>query len=296
MNIKSYYSPYSFLRTVSEESNSKIFSQSLEGCSQLMDEANGTVLFYKFLDWDTNYFGIKTGKILFIAGVHEKKWKATDDLLAQHLDALRKDGFNYLFMEVPSEDIQTLQLLGSAGFSLIETRLHYYNDHVQDYSFPKRYDTRFATTDDIINLRRVASFMRNRYDRFHADAIFATQKADEFLSTYIENAIKGYSDIVMVPDEAGVAPDSFLTGDYYEKDWNHLGQKVSKMVLSAVSAETNKGWYLKLISEMTYHFKHKGIDVAHMNTQSTNRAVFRVWSKLGYQLGRTTHVFSKHLK
>ncbi|MFT4733094.1 MAG: dTDP-4-amino-4,6-dideoxy-D-galactose acyltransferase [Sediminicola sp.] len=77
--------------------------------------------------------------------------------------------------------------------------------------------------------------------------------------------------------------------------WKFLNYKVSKMVLSAVSAETNKGWYVKLISEMTYLLKDLGVQAVHMNTQSTNRAVLNVWNKLGYRIGRTTHVLAKRL-
>jgi dTDP-4-amino-4,6-dideoxy-D-galactose acyltransferase len=78
-------------------------------------------------------------------------------------------------------------------------------------------------------------------------------------------------------------------------DWDKLDYKISKMVLSAVSSDTNKGWYIKLISEMTFILKEIGAKSVFMNTQATNIAVLVTWEKLGYRLGRTTHILTLNL-
>lgn len=134
--------------------------------------------------------------------------------------------------------------------------------------------------------------MRNPFDRFHSDWTYSTSIADKYLETYIENAINGFSDIILVPDGEKTEPDSFLTADLYQNDWDKLNYKISKMVLSAVSSETNKGWYVKLISEMTYKLMEYGVESIFMNTQSTNFAVLSTWEKLGYKIGRATHLLS----
>jgi dTDP-4-amino-4,6-dideoxy-D-galactose acyltransferase len=64
------------------------------------------------------------------------------------------------------------------------------------------------------------------------------------------------------------------------------------MVLSAVSSTTNKGWYIKLISEMAYHLKSIGADYAVMHPASTNKAVIHTYEKLGCKLGKTSHILS----
>lgn len=61
------------------------------------------------------------------------------------------------------------------------------------------------------------------------------------------------------------------------------------MILSAVG-EQRRGWYVKLISELSHYFKERGVDTCFMTTQSTNRAVIRTWEKLGYSFGRCAHV------
>jgi dTDP-4-amino-4,6-dideoxy-D-galactose acyltransferase len=139
---------------------------------------------------------------------------------------------------------------------------------------------------------RVAREMRNSFDRFHADPVFGQSKADEFLATYIEQSVKGFADIVLVPDEPGVPPDSFLTARYLKDEWEETGYRISKMVLSAVSSATNKGWYSKLIGAMTRHLQEEGAQYIHMNTQATNGAVIHTWESLGYRFGYATHVLS----
>jgi dTDP-4-amino-4,6-dideoxy-D-galactose acyltransferase len=137
--------------------------------------------------------------------------------------------------------------------------------------------------------------MRNDFDRFHSDIMFSTEVADNYLSTYVENSINGFADLVIVPNEQGVATDSFLTANYLKEKWDSIGHPISKMVLSAVSSKTNKGWYLKLISEMTYLLKENGAETIYMNTQSTNIPVLYTWEKLGYHIGRTTHLLSMYI-
>ena len=142
---------------------------------------------------------------------------------------------------------------------------------------------------------RVAKEMKNEYDRFHADDVFSPKKADDFLATYIQQSLKGFADLVLTSNETGLPSDSFLTANYLKHEWEKTHVPVSKMVLSAVSSQTNKGWYKKLISEMTYHLIEQGAQYIFMNTQSTNRAVYHTWEQLGYKLGGVTHVFSKKI-
>ena len=246
------------------------------------------VFIVKKLEWDTNYFGVATYKLINILSTSYKYISEATRLFTTTY--LPKNA--YCFMEIPAEDTTTIQALGDVCFKLIETRLTYYNNQLHQHNYT-RHQVRQATQDDVPNLKKVAATMRNNFDRFHADKTFDAKTADSFLATYIQNSVAGYANYVMVPNEKNIAADSFLTANYLKDDWNLVNCKISKMVLSAVSAETNKGWYIKLISEMTYHLRDAiGAECVYLNTQATNRAVFSTWEKLGYKLGCTTHVFS----
>lgn len=289
-----FYNPYNFDKNITNEKlleyQHEHFEQHIQNNEYQIIEVKSEkyIIIYKKLQWDTDYFNIPTFRILNVLGIKNDYLK--EAILFFKENVLPKE--SYCFMEIPSEDIEIIQALGECSFKLIETRLTYYNNQLQKHQFP-RYSVRSAHKNDLPNLKMVASKMRNDYDRFHADKVFDSKQADLFLSTYIENSILGYADYVMIPNEKDVKSDSFLTANYLIDDWEKINCKISKMVLSAVSSETNKGWYIKLISEMTYHLRDTiGSECIFLNTQSTNRAVFSTWEKLGYKLGCTTHVFS----
>ena len=197
----------------------------------------------------------------------------------------------YLFTNIPSEDINLIQALGSNSFKLIETRLAYYNNDFSSFN-KERYKVRAAEKTDIPNLMGVAREMRNNYDRFHADKIFSSDVADGFLAKYVEESVKGYTDVTLVPAEENTPSDSFITANYLKSEWLTFGINISKMVLSAVSGKTNKGWHRKLMSEMTYHLRDQGAEYIFYTTQSTNRAVIHNLESLDYKYGSSIHVFS----
>jgi dTDP-4-amino-4,6-dideoxy-D-galactose acyltransferase len=149
---------------------------------------------------------------------------------------------------------------------------------------------RQAHLADIPALNSTAIKSVNIYDRFHADSFFTESMADNFLAKYVENSVRGYADEVMVPLTGDA--NAFLTANYIKSPNCLSNKKLAKMVLSAVAPERT-GWYVKLIGEMTLKFKERNIDAAFMTTQSTNRAVLKVWNSFGYQFGRCTHIFSK---
>ena len=64
------------------------------------------------------------------------------------------------------------------------------------------------------------------------------------------------------------------------------------MVLSAVSSETCKGWYIKLISEMAYHLKDIGANYAFMHPATTNKAVIHTYERLGCKYGKCVHILT----
>jgi len=294
-DVIQYYSPYSFSRKTSFEARTGIVKKTLICCDKFTfksDQQIGTV-YYKVLDWDSNFFGLKTIRIHFIESTNIGPTTLVEMIDAFDLYSFDKHNCQYMFFEIPSEDILLLQALGESSFKLIETRLHYYYENLQTYEYSKRFGVRQATSDDIENLRQVAARMRNKFDRFHADTTFDQELADNFLAKYVEESIKDYSDLVITPEMEGIASDSFLAVNFCEKDWPDLGMKVSRMILSAVSSTTNKGWFLKLVSEMNYILKDNGVEVVFYTTQSTNRAVYHVLTKLGFQLGAVGHVFSK---
>ncbi len=296
-----HYSPYSFFP---KSDKNKIFDSSIKNTflreianhefqtHEFVVEDKYYIFLVKYLKWDTMYFEMPTYKLIAIL-YENNDYKCLKLAVKLFIDNFFKQKGTYCYTEIPSEDIWTIQALNENGFKLVETRLTYYLDLLHFSN--ERYLTRQGRTEDMENLKRVAMEMRNIYDRFHSDNVYNIQKADEFLATYIEESLKGFSDYVIVPNEQGVPPDAFVTANYLISEWDLIGEKVSKMVLSAVSSDTCKGWYIKLISEMAYHLKDIGANYAFMHPATTNRAVIHSYEKLGCKYGKCVHVLTYSL-
>lgn len=289
-----HYSQYSFLPKQDRESivkNTILPNLISDDIEQIYIEALNHlhIFIVKKLEWDSNYFSIPTYKFITVLFDHSEY-----DTLKEAVRIFKARYFTednqYCIAEIPSEDNLVIQALNENGFKLVESRLTYYVD-LETYNW-ERYNVRSATYDDIPNLKRVAREMRNEYDRFHSDTIFSPEKADEFLATYIEESVKGFADYVMVPNEKGIPSDAFLTAKYLKKEWELIGDKISYMVLSAVSADTCKGWYIKLISEMAYHLKENGASYAFMHPATTNRAVIHTYERLGCKYGKCVNILT----
>ena len=155
---------------------------------------------------------------------------------------------------------------------------------------------RQATEDDIPNLRQVAMEARNQFDRLHADPYFSDSVADSYLAVFIENSVKGFTDLVMVPDEPkgeNSLPGAFFAGDLISEKQSPIGVASGSIILTAAAKE-RRGWHLKLMSEMSLHFQKHHIQLAFMKTQPTNRAVIRNCEKLGWKYGNSSHIFTAH--
>lgn len=286
------YSEFSVARKVPYQLAVNNYVKSLEDfiIEKIIIDGYEYYFYFKNQEWETNYFNRQTynlKNVLFNNNNLEQLSEAVSRFML-NFEKVNKLSF---FIEIPSEDILLIQALNLNKWRLIETRLHYYIDNLSNFEQP-RYKVRMANKDDINRLKYVAKFMRNKYDRFHADLSYDVNIADEYLATYIENSINGFVDYIMVPDENDVPSDSFLTANLQKSVWDELKTPISKMILSAVSSETNRGWYKKLISEMTYKLCDDGAEVIYLNTQSANIPVFYTWENLGYKLGRTTHILS----
>jgi len=289
-----FYSPYNFIKKIKITESFKIVTSEIEKYSinnnyhEVIVDGFAHYFLVKPLPWDTGFFNVATYKLYSVLYDHSDLEILTR-AVNQYLKSFEVKKY-HIFIEIPPEDSLLIQGLNNCGFKLVETRLTFFHDHIQDLDYP-RFDVREAKNSDIARLRRVAGEMRNIYDRFHSDTAISNKLADDFLREYIEQSIKGLSDLVIVPDMSNLPIDSFMSADFLKDSWGNLNCQISRIVLTAV-APANKGWHVKLMSEISYLLKEIGAECIIMTTQSTNRAVFKSCDKLGYKLGGSTHILS----
>ena len=299
------YSPLSFLRPWREQCLGHVaLSLDDERTGPVGDASSrsGAVVRYRRLSWDSAHFGVPMFRI------ESAQWAdgtGAAAAVASSIAALQalvrsESERGHVSAEVPAEDVVTAQALGLAGFRLIETRVTYFRDDLQSFTAEPRWRVRAATPDDIADLRAVAAGARNAFDRYHADPFFSPEQADGYLATYAEASVRGLADLVLMPDEpAGSPPGAFFTATMTQPPACPLGLHhdcgfavaVGRIPLVAVGPE-RQGWHLRLLAEMSHRFRERGMEVACMTTQATNRAVIRNCEKLGYRFGRLTHLFA----
>lgn len=296
-----FYSPVSFLSRTPEQLGPdwlrELEADLAAGKAQLFEGQQeqgsaGVQIVYRALPWDSDFFGTATFRVDYTAAAPGTSFSALQAAFAglrAHL-ASQAPAF-YLFAEVPSEDTAAIAGMSGAGYRLIETRLTCFRDDLQRFDAKGAAAVRSATAADIPELRVAAAQAVNHYDRFHADDFFSAQQADDFLAVFVENSVKGYADEVIVPADGPA--DAFLTGNYVTAPAALGGQKLGRMVLSAVTP-ARRGWYVKLIGALSAKFQAAGVGTAFMTTQATNRAVLKVWAHHGYRVGRSSHIFSTY--
>ena len=244
------------------------------------------------LPWDSKFFGYGVARIdglfpLQAEGVNPGDYRAA---VAALLDLAATREITYVFATVDARDEAALRALGEAGFAVIETRLYYHRD-LEQYAHDQRFPVRVATAADVGLLSHAARDTVNPFDRFHADPFISRAQADGLMCKWVEASIlDGFADATFVPDVA--EPKAFCTVRYHKDKWDRWGVRLAQPVFSAVAPEF-KGWYKKLISEISYHLKEQGAQHAFMTSQSTNSAVIWTWESLGYRYGKSEHILRK---
>ena len=293
-----FYSKYNSIREVEQEMLDIIIHKELKAFGidsstniiEILTNNKKHYFLIKKMTWESNYFKRTIYKLETVLFNHDD-YKILTLAIISFIEKLNDMNCQYCYADIPAEDNLLIQALGVGSFKLVETRLTYSKNNLQNYESEK-YSVRKATIFDLPNLKRVASKMRNNYDRIHSDTFFSNEKADKYLATFAEATLNGFADFVIVPNESGIKPDAFFAANFNKKDCEIYKLKISQFVLAAVDSETCKGWYSKLLSEMCYLLKDSGADYVITITQATNRAVIHTYEKYGFKYGHTSHIFS----
>lgn len=290
-----FYSPFSFLRNIEPDTLCRetfiepLLGSVQSGTTKVSVEVTGsrrTFIVWKALPWDSEYFHRRVFRIELILADHDDA-EAISAALKRFTGSFTSKG-DYIFLTVPCEDLPVLCALSYAGFRLVETRMNYFFPGfvaVESIGSP----VRMAETSDIPALREVAMKMRNRFDRVHADPAFTDEEADNYLGTFAEQSVRGFADIVMVPNIPGVKPFGFLAANNPE---SIMGLNIAKLVLAAVDNREYRGWLSYLLQEVMYELKKRNTDILTTITQAANRPAIHTWEKAGFMLGFVTHVYS----
>jgi len=299
-----HYSKYwSYVDIAKNDVFQYIILPELHTCFQLnhkaiiqVEEKNQVFLFIvEKQEWESNYFKNNIFKINYVL-YDNASLLDISKAITKVLSILKSKGCEYCYLEIPSEDNLLIQAFCQSTFRLVESRLTYFHNNLQQFNIEKRNKVRLTNMSDILTIKNVSMTMRNEFDRVHSDVFFGKKIADEYLGKFAEECIKGFADYVIVPDEPNIPVEAFFATNYNAHDWEKLNIKVGQFALAAVQSSTCKGWYGKLLTETCLHLKEKGIKGVITNTQSTNKAVIHNYEKFGFKYGHSSLILSKTLK
>lgn len=151
-----FYSPLSFCRGYEEKLAQGVLGdwEASIKRGELSCRGDQVRLWFKKLDWDSQYFSCPTLRIELIEWEEEiaDPRQSVSDLLSNLWTELQQSYKRfYLYMEVPSEDTVILQAAGMAGMRLVETRLTYYHNQLNQIAPKDVFPVRKADEKDIEN-------------------------------------------------------------------------------------------------------------------------------------------------
>lgn len=249
----------------------------------------GVEFLYTNLAWDSAFFSRTMARLQIVLFGPGHSAKDLTQALREFNSALVEAGINHCYCEVAAADILLLYALGSAGWGLTETRLQYYHDELTTVVEPRR-SVRAAQPDEAELIASISATNRNSNDRFHADPAFGPELADAFLAEYARATVRGFCDVVLVPEQPEVL-DSFLAVSFMQTEAQLVGANLGRVVLTAVGPR-NRGWHRALVAEALYRVRERGGQMVFMTTQAANAAVVRNAQQLGFKLGGVTQLFS----
>lgn len=256
----------------------------------------------KHLDWDTQHYGIKMGKVLpFItpeASPHIKEnIKTAQSLLDDLLSQARQSQYSYLSVLVHPQDSVGQHILARAGFELMDTTVLYSLDLQNRVTYHQAVDKikiRPAVDADLDQLQKMAVLCfgerNNNINRFNSDPFLDQEKVKDLYRKWMYNSLGGrnMADVVFVAEYQGNIA-GFVTLKLDKKN------NKAEIPLNAVNPEyKGLGIYKQMIDFALDYLQNKKCRTVEIWTHVTNFAVHKTWQKLGANLKFCAHQYRKY--
>ncbi len=191
----------------------------------------------------------------------------------------------FIYIKVPTEDPQTVQLVEKAGFHLIETNVTYEKEIDKNYAVPDNNCIRLASLNDQNHVTRLAeeNFI---FSRFHMDPSIPNELANKVKKEWAKNYFSGNRGDKMVIGEIndGVigflqileGEDNTVIIDLIAVDKNHRRKNIASDLIACTELE------------------YDDYSLIRVGTQISNIPSIRLYEKLGFRLTQSQYIFHYH--
>jgi hypothetical protein len=192
---------------------------------------------------------------------------------------------NSLKKEVPIIHSKLLTMRFSMVGTLFTYHLYINNDFTL---FPLNTNIRIAKISDNNRLKEIA--YNNFFDdKFHQDTLIPIHLANEYFSTWIENSIKGLTDIVWVYEE-----NNELMG-FLSLNYPKVNNNFCQIILNAIDKPyTRNGRYTELLKYAISHCVKKGFKVFKIGTYENSIGVHKTLNNLNFTTSNFTFNYHFH--
>jgi ribosomal protein S18 acetylase RimI-like enzyme len=247
------------------------------------------------LPWDSKHLGVDAARLghLVAAGAYDEQYHKKRILLATVLKHAAKQDIQHLSVRVDASDLSSLHVLESAGFITVDGILTFIldlnsnprpSDEEQQQLRPSGMRLRLATAADS---EAVAEVGRSAYtyDRFHADPLITTRRADDLHADWLRNSCAGTAAdaVLLAEDNNGIL--GFVTCKLQQDTLSHLDRSVGTIVLVATTARARgKGIGRALTLTALDWFREQRTRLVEVGTQLRNNPATRLYQSCGFRL------------
>ena len=217
------------------------------------------------LEWDSNFFGVRIGRV------------RTGAFDSAAVDAWRREhNIQCLYYLAELTDTPSIHAAQDLGFHLMDIRTTFYT-HLPIHPAPiPAHRVRRAVVEDLPSLRKLAtgSFIHSRF--FH-DPHFSKDKCDELYAIWVEKQLTQPSAFIWVTED-----ESGLTGFVTVVDLNQVRTSIS---LIGIAANTRgQGLGRSLVKHVLRDSGERDFSEFEVVTQASNSGAMNLYQSCGMRV------------
>jgi ribosomal protein S18 acetylase RimI-like enzyme len=225
-------------------------------------------LSFRLLDWDSNHFGIRIGRVL--------PTRVDEELLKEALVWANLQACDCMYLLVESNDAATIRLAGEFGWRMVDMRITLGAElsTVAKSHAPMR----TANSGDLPYLKQLA-MQSHKDSRFYTDGNFRATASDELFAIWIERSVLDcdFAGAVFVPELEGNQPAGYITCD--------MKQGVGDVGLVAIDPKARgRGLGASLLGQAARWFSEQGAERVSVITQGCNIPALRMYERYGFTI------------
>lgn len=227
--------------------------------------ANQELPLCSYLDWDSNFFGLRIARL--------NRSRLDEETVASALAWCVSNRIDCLYFLADSDHPATPILAGKNGFRLTDVRMTFEMQLAQGEPRAAQPAIRLGREEDLPVLQRIAC-MTHRDTRFYFDEHFDRAKCDELYATWIVNSLHGFAQAVLVAEVAGTLA-AYLSC--------HLKGEESQIGLLGVDAKhQGQGLGRQLVQQFLFWSRQQNARRATVVTQGRNLSAQRLYQRNGF--------------